>query len=509
MREALSKINIEIKNTEEKLSDLKKKAIEIDLSILENNLESELYSDKDDVQNIKYQLKHKAQLFQKTEEFFNVGRWVYYFENKTLEWSDETYKIFEYNQGFKGRLIDFYMTCIDAGRIGQLSEILTRDGSDNVINQTIITPLGNKKILSFSSSPIKNNEGVVIAIEGLVKDLTDKVTGKNGLDKFFDLSHDLHCIVHKDLYFLKVSPSWCKLLGYSENELLSQTYENFIHPDDIGDTQAIVEEIYDEGSTLKFENRYIKKSGEVVYLNWNLQVDTETELIYCSARDVTESRIVKERLLNDLSEKELLLREIHHRVKNNLQIISSLLSLQAGSNSEEEHLTKLYEDSQNRIQSMAAIHEMFYQSEELDKIEFRKYLEKLVGDLANTFNSKDKQINFTITAKSVYVNLDTAIPLGLLINEVITNSMKHGVDAEGNVKININMVPKDADVLEIMIGDNGVNSQNNILDQELESLGIMLINSLVEQVDGEIEQLNEIDGTVFKLTFVNKLGYKL
>ncbi|RYM35010.1 PAS domain S-box protein [Brumimicrobium glaciale] len=512
MKDELKKINIEIENAEINLAELRRNALKLDFSIQNNIIESNSILNKGDVQNIRAKLEEKEQLFQKTEEFFNVGRWIYYFESKTVEWSDETYKIFEYPDDFQGSLMEFYMSCIDdetASRLLKISTILTGEGEDNVINQSITTPLGNKKLLSFSSSPIKNDAGEVIAVEGLVKDLSDKITGKNGLDKFFNLSHDLHCIVHKDRYFLKVSPSWSKLLGYTEKELLTQSYEEFIHPDDIVDTQTVVDVIYVEGSTLKFENRYIKKSGEVVYLNWNSQVDTETELIYCSARDVTESKLAKEKLLSDLSEKELLLREIHHRVKNNLQIISSLLSLQSKINGDEKHLSELYQDSQNRIQSMAAIHEMFYQSDEIDKIDFGLYMNKLIADLSRSFSSSNKVIDFNIVADPIYVNLDTAIPLGLLVNEVVTNSIKHGCDTKGNVKVFATLDVLKEGSLQLLIGDHGVNSLDDILNSDEEGLGILLINSLVDQIDGEIEQLNNFEGTVFKLIFKNRLNREI
>lgn len=158
---------------------------------------------------------------------------------------------------------------------------------------------------------------------------------------------------------------------------------------------------------------------------------------------------------------------------------------------------------------MAAIHEMFYQSEELDKIEFGKYLNKLVGDLEISFQSENKSIKFNIDADKIFVNLDTAIPLGLLINEMVTNAMKHGGDEEGKVVIHINMRTLKDNLLEITVGDKGVNRIDNLLSQKGESLGVLLINSLVDQIDGEIVQLEDYVGTVFNLIFLNKLGNQL
>jgi PAS domain S-box-containing protein len=449
---------------------------------------------------------------QNNEEYSKIGNWAYYHNNSILEWSPETFRIFDYPKDYQGTLLEFYLSSIDEKTIVRFPEILEifhgEEGS-NVMSQTIITPSGEKKQLSFTSFPLLDDNGELIGIEGDVIDVTDEISGKSGLNNFFSMSSDLHCITHLDTYFLKVSPAWVKLLGYTEEELLSRSYLNIIHPDDFEDSYGAVVEVDKSDDSLVFENRYIKKSGEVVYLSWRARIDPETDLGYCTARDITKSKLVEKGLLSDLSEKELLLREIHHRVKNNLQIISSLLSLQAGRNSDQKELFRLYEDSKNRIQSMAVIHEMFYLSEELDKIEFGMYLNKLIEDLSRSFSTQDKSISFSLDIDSIHVNLDTAIPLGLLINEVVTNSIKHGADDLGNINIFSAIEALDDDKLELTIGDNGCNSMKNVLDFAGESLGVLLINSLVEQIDGEIEQLENTKGTVFKLTFRNKKNRKV
>ncbi|PWH82221.1 histidine kinase dimerization/phosphoacceptor domain -containing protein [Brumimicrobium oceani] len=471
----------------------------------ESNL---LLEDTQKLEELKAELEQKEDLIRKGEEFANVGRWIYMFDTDQMEWSDETRRIFEYPKDYEGSLKDFYFECVDPDGFEHLAiqiENLRLKSEEQVMTHSVRTPSGNLKTLSCVSSPILNEKGEIIGVEGFLKDISDHITGNKGLDNFFNLSHDLHCIFHLDGRFVKVSPSWTKLLGYAENELVSHSFLEFLHPEDKEKSLQIYTDVERNKRTPTFENRYISKSGEVVYLSWNTQLDTETKLAYCTARNITETRLKEEKLLSDLSGKELLLREIHHRVKNNLQIISSLLSLQSDINEGHELLSRLYADSKNRIHSMAAIHEMFYQSEELDKIDFSKYIKQLLSDLSNTFNSDKKSISFSVNATAVFVNLDTAIPLGLLINEVITNSIKHGANAEGNVVISIDMTEKENGEFEIMIGDTGINTRENILNQDFESLGVLLINSLVDQVDGKIEQLNKTEGTVFKLTLENKL----
>lgn len=453
--------------------------------------------------------KSKNQIV-KYEEFSKVGTFSYCFINDSLKWSKETYKIYDCPSDYSGSLKDFYLNCLDKSTIDRLPEFFQRFSKckeEVVINHIIHTPK-RTKLITFTSCPLLNEQNEIIGVEGFVKDLTDQTKDKKGLENFFSLSYDLHCIIHVDRYFIKVSPAWIKLLGYTEQELLSQSYLAFVHPDDVDKTSITLEEFQEISRVSTFENRYLTKSGEVVHLSWNSHFDEETQLAYATARNVTKSKIARDELVNDLSSKELLLREIHHRVKNNLQIITSLLSLQADANNQETHLQELYQDSKNRIQSMAAIHEMFYQSEELDKIEVGKYLIKLIGDLGKSFDIQSRSIDFSSDMETVFVSLDTAIPLGLIINEIITNSIKHGADAEGKVNLFVKIKSLEGDKLQITIGDNGINSFDDILNQNVESLGILLINSLVDQIDGEIEQLSKTLGTVYELTFENRIGAK-
>lgn len=410
--------------------------------------------------------------------------------------------IFDLPEDYKGSLREYYFSCLEestASRLFEMVEVFDGSLENSVMNQTIVTPRGNKKWLSFSSFPKYDEEEDLVGVHGFVKDITDQVTGYSGLDNFFKLTGDLHCIVHLDGYFVKVSPGWTELLGYTEKELLSQSLYNFIHPDDLESSNMTAESIKKCNPKLSHENRYIKKNGEIVHLSWSTQKDEHTDLLYSTARNVTSIKHEREKLLSNLSEKELMLREIHHRVKNNLQIISSLLSLQAGLNSNHDDLSILYEASQNRIKSMAAIHEMFYQSENLDKIEFGKYLAKLTDDLIRTFESKNKKVEIDLKTETVFVSLNKAIPLGLIINEIVTNAIKHGADEQGKSFVFVNLECLPNKEFQLTIGDQSHKAFTDILNQEVESLGLMLIKSLTEQIDGGIRQVTTDTGTVFKM----------
>lgn len=199
------------------------------------------------------------------------------------------------------------------------------------------------------------------------------------------------------------------------------------------------------------------------------------------------------------SEKEILLKEIHHRVKNNLQVITGLLSLQAAFVKDSKTKSML-SYSQYRINSMAMIHEMLYKTENLTSINFQKYLEQLISDLCNSFKGSNHNINIDIESK-ISLNIDTAIPLGLLVNEVVTNSLKYAFDREsnkGSIKLEIKPLAYPNFIMNISDdgkGFTGIDFRNS------NSLGIKLIHKLALQLNGNIEKDNSQKGTHYILTF--------
>jgi PAS domain S-box-containing protein len=434
-----------------------------------------------------------------------IGLFKLLFEDQKLFWSDELYRIFEVDtESSSEELNAHYYSSIpsDSKReLQQKVEHLISSGESYFIKHMIELPSNKRKWVKCSGIPVFDSNNKIIGVSGIVREITHRVTEGRDLDIFFDLSVDLQCIASDEGYFIKASPSWSKLLGYSMEELTTQPFTNFVHPDDLQGTYEEMGTLNDGALSVNFENRYITKSGKIVFINWNSKKDEMTNLYYCSARDVTEERLKREELLSDLSEKEILLREIHHRVKNNLQIISSLLSLQSGNNKKNKELKKLYEDSQNRIKSMAAIHELFYQSDALDKIDFSNYIYKLSNDLVNTFKGERNNISININVKKVFLNLDTAVPLGLIINEIISNALKHGIQGDNKGELMIHLLEVTPSFYKLKIGDNGVGIPKGVDISTSESLGFTLITSLIEQLDGNYKLTSSSKGTLYDIEF--------
>jgi PAS domain S-box-containing protein len=236
--------------------------------------------------------------------------------------------------------------------------------------------------------------------------------------------------------------------------------------------------------------------------------------------DVTDLVNAEVKLKESLREKDVLLKEIHHRVKNNMQIISSLLSLQSR-NIVNEYDQKIFLDSQNRIKSMAMVHEQLYKSEDLGSISIENYLNSLVVSLFNSFNIDSGSIRFNLNVENVEFGVNTMIPLGLMINEFLTNSLKHAFPCIYNGQVSLTdeipVLSKDAGIMGeycrinlnlrisngkyiLTVGDNGVGLPRDLNFKETSTLGFQLVNSLVEQLDGVIS-LDRSQGTKFIIEF--------
>lgn len=217
-----------------------------------------------------------------------------------------------------------------------------------------------------------------------------------------------------------------------------------------------------------------------------------------------QNKRTEQEIKESLKDKELLLREVHHRVKNNMQIISSLLNLQMQQVNEEK-AENVLKESQGRVKSMSMVHENLYQSPSFTKIDFKDYIEKLVTDIFYSYGIPScSNIKIKMDIDDIQIGIDTAIPCGLIINELVTNSVKYAFP-EGEGTLNIELKTH-SDFIELVIADNGIGLPDDIDFRNTDSLGLQLVNNLVGQIEGEIT-LDQSQGTEFKITF-KELKYK-
>jgi two-component sensor histidine kinase len=226
-------------------------------------------------------------------------------------------------------------------------------------------------------------------------------------------------------------------------------------------------------------------------------------------QEIIERKKAEEKVQASLKEKEVLLKEIHHRVKNNLQVISSLLYLQSITVKDEDTIN-LFNDSQNRIKSMALIHEKLYQSDNFAFIDFGEYVKSLVDYFNRSFNRKDPFIRTSIHIEDVFLSLDTAISCGLIVNELMTNTHKYAFPErwiehnkrENGYLIEISMEKKGDNSFVLIVRDDGIGIPDEIDITETDSLGLKIVASMADQMNGKIE-ISGKNGTEFKISFTD------
>ncbi|WP_460032395.1 histidine kinase dimerization/phosphoacceptor domain -containing protein [Megalodesulfovibrio paquesii] len=297
-------------------------------------------------------------------------------------------------------------------------------------------------------------------------------------------------------HIIFVNKAFCQIYGFKEDEILGQSASLLRAPAPPVEATA---ETDSRGAIREIYHR--RKDGRIFPVSLTRSIIHDEKglnmAIVGVARDISAWKEAEARLTNSLKEKEVLLKEIHHRVKNNLQVVSSLLNLQSGYVKDEQTIDAL-RDSQNRVKSMALIHERLYQSESLNKIDFGGYVQSLVNHVKSSFRGMG-EIDVEVDVPDIFVDVDVAIPCGLIINELASNSFKHafspknGASSGGRVHIRLS---QHQDVtghkeLQLMVGDNGNGYPQDLDIDHVASLGLQLVNSLVQQLKGTIQLENQ------------------
>jgi PAS domain S-box-containing protein len=293
------------------------------------------------------------------------------------------------------------------------------------------------------------------------------------------------------------------IFGYTEKEVLGMSIMHIMpkqYKDHGQEKPGYVNLVGNIGKTV--ESYGLRKDGsefplEISTAAWK----TEEEMFYSIIiRDITERKSVEKQIEASLKEKEMLLREIHHRVKNNMQVISSLLWLQSGYIKDKKYL-EMFRDSQNRITTMSLVHEKLYMSKDLANIEFKEYIRDLVNGLFQSHGVKAETIELKINVGNVLLGIDHAIPCGLIINELITNSLKYAFSDKRKGEIKVSLHINHENMVELIVSDNGMGIPSDLDFRKTESLGLRLVTILSEdQLHGNID-LDRSRGTEFKIKF--------
>jgi hypothetical protein len=318
------------------------------------------------------------------------------------------------------------------------------------------------------------------------------------------------CLVRAtDGRIVYANPKFEQMFGYECGELKNKSVSILNYEDEENSSKKITNTITDN----------VIKNGEYTYQIHNVKKDGTP--FWCQAttsrfehpdygtvmvavqQDITVQKQTQDQLKASLKEKEVLLKEIHHRVKNNLQIVSSLLQMQSR-RTKDEDVALVLQDSQNRIASIALVHEKLYRSENLAQIDFAQYVPDLITHLFDSYNISSSRVRISYQVEDIALAIDTAIPCGLILNELVSNSLKYAFPEDHKGEIKIKFKRNSDDSLTLLVRDNGVGIPKSFDIETTTSLGLTLVLGLVDQIDGTLD-LNCDSGTEFTITFSHKL----
>jgi len=321
-------------------------------------------------------------------------------------------------------------------------------------------------------------------------------------------TNDLVFHIDKDGLITYISPNIQSILGFLDTDVLNKSPTLFM----TGPSRPAFKSLHEHNISLRtpvsgIELSFVDAEGQVhiFEINGTPHIDTSGTFIGFSgiARDITDKKALQDEISASLKEKEILLKEIHHRVKNNMQVISSLLSLQAKMVKDEKSRDAIKE-SQNRVMSIALVHEKLYKSKSLAEIDYSEYIRKVAQNLLDSYNVQSDKVELTVEADEIILPISKAIPVSLIINELLSNSLKYAFPDDRKGKVGI-ILKKEGDRYLLTVRDNGVGLPTGFEWEKTETLGLQLVTSLVGQLAGTIDFSGD-NGCEFRIAFTVEAG---
>jgi len=376
---------------------------------------------------------------------------------------------------------------------------------------TMVKKNGKQFLGEVDASIIKDSRGKRIAFIATIRDITEQKMKEEALreseGKYRTIvEHSLQgIIIIQDFHIVYANEAFAKISGYTAEELTNFSPDHvkqLVHPEDRAMVWGrMASRLAGKDVPPRYEYRGIKKDGSIVWLEMVAsRIEYRGNLaVYGAVIDITDRKQADDQIQAALREKEVMLREMHHRVKNNMQIILSLLRIQSRAVKDRGTL-EMFKQSQNRIRSMALIHEGLYKSGDLANIDIGDYISRMTTHMLSIYREDLGEIDIKQEAKGVYLDVNRAIPCGLIISELVSNSLKHAFPGKKKGQITIHMARDKKGVNSLTITDNGTGFPEGLNFRETETLGLQLVTDLVQQLNGSIS-LKKTEGTEFLVKF--------
>jgi PAS domain S-box-containing protein len=372
--------------------------------------------------------------------------------------------------------------------------------------------------LDMALFPLKNETRTVTGVLGVARDITQLKGVERLLRKTQAKLHQREKLMRLTLEqapigiittdlsgkFLSMNYAFSQMLGYSAEELVELSWQDILDQDNPECYQFYYQQLQQENhDSIQWEQQLRHREGRLItsFICLGLIRDLNDQPLQCIVHieDISDRKQAEAQLQASLREKEILLKEIHHRVKNNLMIVASLFTLQSLQVTDQRLLTIL-KDSQNRVKSMAIIHEILYDATDLSEIHLKDYIERLVNTIVSSYRRRRQSIAIQFDIEPIAVNIDTAVPCGLILNELITNSLKYAFPDDKSGEVGISLHTLEPHYYVLSVWDNGIGFPEGLDFRRTDSLGMQLVCDLTRQLKGTVE-LDRSRGTRFQIRF--------
>ncbi|AKB31887.1 sensory transduction histidine kinase [Methanosarcina siciliae HI350] len=491
------------------------------IKIAHENLEEKVKERTAELEKAYESLKESEKSLAEAQRMAHIGNWDWDLVTGEVYWSDEMYLIYGRNPNEPGATYRELLNYIHPEDREYFDSAVNKwiNGEFHRIDYRIILTNGEERTVHTLPEVIFDKNDVPIRVKGTTQDITER---KKAEERIKTLANIVESSIDAvgTLSLDGIVTSWNKgaeqVYGYSPEEILGK-HVSILAPSHLNkETLELIELIKQGKSIYQYETSRLGKDGKKIYVSITFSpvFDTNGKLSAVSfiSRNITERKKAEEALRNfEIARKK----ELHHRIKNNLQVISSLLDLQADLFKGRKTITdsevlKAFKESIDRVLSIALIHEELYKGKNIDLLNFSQYIKELANNLFLTYSLKtDVSLNFDLE-DNLFLDMDTAIPLGMIVNELVSNSFKYAfperdkgeirikLHREGKGKCKINGC-KCADFV-LTVSDDGIGIPENLNIKDLNSLGFQLVTSLVDQLDGDFE-LKRNNGTEFTMGF--------
>jgi len=508
----------------------RKEAEEI-LKKAHNNLEKIVEERTEQLKKAYNSLKESEKGLAEAQKMSHIGNWEWDITTDKAYWSNELYRIFRCNSRELAPSYNEYLSYVHPKDRSYVDNAFQKSitGKPYSIDHRIILANGEERTVHIQSKVIFDENKIPIRVKGIVQDVTERKKAEEKIRSLASIvgsSNDAILTISLD----GIITSWNKgaeqIYGYSSEEVLENSV-SMLAPDNLkGETKKLIEKVKFREKIHHYVTSRLRKDGKLIYVSIVLSpvLDASGELAAISAisRDITQ-RIEGEK--SQVRAEKTRKKELHHRIKNNLQVISSLLDLQAEKFNNREcikdsEVLEAFRESRDRVISMALIHEELYKGKEFETLDFSTYIRELVEKLFQTYRLNDKNICLQMDLEeNAFLNMDNAVPFGIIVNELVSNSLKHAFSGRGEGKICITLRRKEEDRESInskeenkcddfkctsfilKVSDNGIGIPKSLDLGNPDSLGMQLVTTLVDQLDGELE-LKRNNETEFIIRFI-------